>query len=51
MGYFSPHCDIKSQVLNVVASAAVCLAWIEVIFMIGRYPFLGGRYVAKILMI
>merc|ERR1712126_63227 len=32
------------EVLNVVASAAVCLAWIEIIFMIGRYPFLGGRF-------
>lgn len=30
--------------LNVVASAAICLAWIEIIFMIGRYPFLGGRF-------
>ena len=32
------------DVLNVVASAAICLAWIEIIFMIGRYPFLGGRF-------
>lgn len=32
------------EVLNVVASAAICLAWIEIIFMIGRYPFLGGRF-------
>ena len=32
------------EVLNVIASAAICLAWIEVIFMIGRYPFLGGRF-------
>ena len=31
------------QVLNVVASAAICLAWIEIIFMVGRYPFLGGK--------
>ena len=27
-----------------MASAAICLAWIEIIFMIGRYPFLGGRF-------
>ena len=36
--------DRVKDVLNVVASAAVCLAWIEIIFMIGRYPFLGGRF-------
>ena len=35
---------IVQDVLNVVASAAICLAWIEIIFMIGRYPFLGGRF-------
>ena len=62
----------NQEVLNVIASAAVCLAWIgrvttllpsphnvyrsllyderlsdrraELIFMIGRYPFLGGRF-------
>ena len=31
-------------ILNVVASASICVAWIEIIFMIGRYPFLGGRF-------
>ena len=31
-------------ILNVVSSAAICLSWIEIIFMIGRYPFLGGRF-------
>ena len=32
------------EVLNVIASAAICLAWIEVVFMIGRFPFLGGKF-------
>ena len=31
-------------ILNVVSSAAICLSWIEIIFMIGRYPFLGGQF-------
>ena len=31
-------------ILNVVAAAAICLSWIEIIFMIGRYPFLGGQF-------
>ena len=31
-------------ILNVVASASICVAWIEIIFMVGRYPFLGGRF-------
>ena len=38
--FFEEHLEI----LNVVASAAICLSWIEIIFMIGRYPFLGGKF-------
>ena len=38
--FFEEHLEI----LNVLASAAICLSWIEIIFMIGRYPFLGGKF-------
>ena len=43
--FISIYLNFLLQVLNVVASAAICLAWIEIIFMVGRYPFLGGKYV------
>merc|ERR1711892_260527 len=30
--------------LQVVAAVGICLAWIELIFLFGRYPFLGGSF-------
>ena len=32
------------EVLKVASSIGICLAWLELIFMLGRYPFLGGRF-------
>jgi hypothetical protein len=29
--------------LQVVAAVGICLAWIELIFLLGRYPFLGKQ--------
>lgn len=30
--------------LQIVSAVGVCLAWIELIFLFGRYPFLGGSF-------
>lgn len=30
--------------LKIVAAVGICLAWIELIFLFGRYPFLGGMF-------
>ena len=37
---------LKSQLdtLAIVASIGICLAWIELIFLFGRYPSLGGTF-------
>ena len=37
---------LKAQLdsLAIVASVGVCLAWIELIFLFGRYPSLGGTF-------
>ena len=34
--------------LQVVAAVGICLAWIELIFLFGRYPFLGEQMVTVI---
>ena len=38
--------SLKSQLdtLAIVASIGICLAWIELIFLFGRYPSLGGTF-------
>lgn len=38
--------SLKSEldILAIVASVGICLAWIELIFMFGRYPSLGGTF-------
>merc|ERR1712038_344261 len=37
---------LKSEldILAIVASVGICLAWIELIFLFGRYPSLGGSF-------
>ena len=37
---------LKSEldILAIVASIGICLAWVELIFMFGRYPSLGGTF-------
>jgi len=32
------------DILSIVASIGICLAWIELIFLFGRYPSLGGSF-------
>ena len=32
------------EVLKIFSSLGICLSWLELIFMVGRYPFLGGRF-------
>ena len=32
------------EVHKIVSSFGICLAWLELIFMLGRYPSLGGRF-------
>ena len=36
--------SLKTQLdsLQIVSAVGICLAWIELIFLFGRYPFLGG---------
>ena len=38
--------SLKSQLdtLSIVASIGICLSWIELIFLFGRYPSLGGTF-------
>ena len=38
--------SLKSQLdsLAIVASVGICLSWIELIFLFGRYPSLGGTF-------
>merc|ERR1719244_1035413 len=37
---------LKTQLdsLQIVSAVGICLAWIELIFLFGRYPFLGGSF-------
>merc|ERR1719412_3044035 len=35
---------LELDILAIVASVGICLAWIELIFMFGRYPSLGGTF-------
>lgn len=34
----------EMDTLQIVSSVAICLAWLELIFLFGRYPFLGGSF-------
>jgi hypothetical protein len=38
--------SLKTQLdsLQIVSAVGICLAWIELIFLFGRYPFLGGSF-------
>jgi Polycystin cation channel len=36
--------EANIEVHKIVASFGICLAWLELIFMLGRYPSLGGRF-------
>ena len=31
-------------ILQIVSAVGICLAWIELIFLFGRYPFVGGMF-------
>lgn len=36
--------DANVDTLKIVAALAICLAWIQLIFLFSRYPFLGGKF-------
>jgi len=36
--------DADLDSLKIVSSIGICLAWIELIFLFGRYPFLSGKF-------
>ena len=46
LGLASCTMGLKSEldILAIVASVGICLAWIELIFLFGRYPSLGGSF-------
>ena len=46
LGLASTTMGLKSEldILAIVASVGICLAWIELIFLFGRYPSLGGSF-------
>ena len=46
LGLASSTMGLKSEldILAIVASVGICLAWIELIFLFGRYPSLGGSF-------
>ena len=36
--------EANLEVLKIFSSLGVCFSWLELIFMVGRCPFLGGRF-------
>jgi len=46
LGLASCTMGLKAEldILAIVASVGICLAWIELIFLFGRYPSLGGSF-------
>ena len=36
--------ETEIEILKIFSSSGICMSWLELIFMIGRYPFLGGRF-------
>ena len=30
--------------LKLLSAVGICLAWVQLIFLLGRYPFLGGQF-------
>jgi len=39
---FKDQTDVES--LKIVSAIGICFAWIQLIFLLGRYPFLGGNF-------